>query len=216
MGTKEDFNKKPKWRPVVIHEDDDRNFVNFFKEIAFNPIVSDITTYSNVMLKKYPFLKDLSLVRDIIYASNDAKKEIKGEVNQFRQYYPEFGSSWITNISIYYHNDNLALSKFLDDCTNKQEILSLYKLNNKPHAIKFKNPVSDCLAVLLDDEQYSWLLNYRSKLIGKILNNHNANPWAIIDEYNFNLTNYPLPYWTLGRLYQILNDENFNLQSISI
>jgi len=216
MDSKEDFNKKSKWRPVLVNEQDDINFVSFFNEISFNPIVSDIATYSSVMLKKYPFLKDISLVKDIIYATNNAKKEIKGEINPFRQYDPEFGSSWIINISISYYNDNAQLSKFLYDCTNKSEILSSYKIKKRPHAIKFKNPISNHFAILLDEEKYLWLLDYRLNLIEKLLDDNNTNPWAIIDEYNFNLENFPLPQWTLGLLHQILNEEDLNFQSISI
>ena len=144
------------------------------------------------------------------------KKETKGEVNQFRKYNPEFGSSWIINISISYYNDNLALSKFLEDCSNKTEILSSYKNKKRPYAIKFKNPVFDHFAILLEEEQYVWLLDYRSKILEKLLNGDDSNPWAVIDKYNFNLENFPLPQWTLQRLPQILDEENLKALTIKI
>ena len=216
MKSRKDFERNSKWRPFFIKEDEDVDFVNFFNEISFSPIINDPTSYSNSMLNKYPFIKDISLVKDFVYATNGAKKEMLNDISPNREYKIDLGTSWLINLSISFYDENLELSLFLDNCLNKSEILTLYKKNKKPHAIKIKNPISNFFAILLDEEEYSWILNYRTSLLQKLINDNKKLPWEMIEIYNFQLEYCPLPQWILPRLYQILNEEDFINLTISL
>ena len=215
-GPKDKFTTNSKWRPILVREDD-THFVPYFNELCYANEVQDKASYARKMSDKVISLSSASMATDLVNATNWAKQEIlkhEWDLNH-RGKSLDGSSTWLHNVSIRLSRASSRLEEFLQDCANKHQVLEQFQQNHLPFAVKFKNPITQYHAILLDEKQYHWILKYLVELDSSLQTDMD-NQWLTVAKHNVELTSCPLPIWALNQLHQLLDPEQKEVLILNI
>ena len=207
FGDPTNFKNDAKWHAVLVR-DKDEFFVPKFNEICYAEKIIDKVVYARGLVNQVEsFTKEVAI--DFVDATNRAKEEINENIWDFehRGISDDNSTTWLHNVSFKYNNSKNKLIEFLDDCSNKEEILRDYKVSNKKFVIKLSNPIALKFAILLTLEDYEWLETYLTHLTKSLKEDMNKLQWDVVDNFNNTLSNYPLPLWTISRITELLDHE---------
>jgi superfamily II DNA or RNA helicase len=216
-GKAKDFDTNASWRPLWIEEIDDPTFVGCFNDISYSPKIENQKSYSDLLASRFHKFKDRGLANDFVYATNGAKNEIlnRNWDTQHRGSSPEIGTTWITNVSIIFQSSRTLLQEFLVDCSNGTEILKEFERSPKPFAIKFKNPISLHHGLLLDNDQFNWVISYLQGLEEQLQTDDSCH-WITVAAYNSSQNKCLIPIWALSQLHQLLDPEQREALTLNI
>ena len=74
-GPPNKFSSQAKWRPILIHQENDHAFVNCFNTISHDPKIENAQSYGKYLTENFEQLSERGLANDFIYATNGAKNE---------------------------------------------------------------------------------------------------------------------------------------------
>ena len=210
LGKATDFHLKNQYKALMLSDEDELRFIENFNSICD---ASEIEDSKSFLINKLGIAnKEIknSFWFDVIQASQKAKLEVDFNDWGNREVRPEWGSSWFINISVEYKLDNEDLLNFLSDCVNKDDVFSQFTASPVPlYIIKFEEPLYGYKAYCLDQMQFDWAVEYRENLRSHLLANSGTDAWKFVAQYNYEISQCPIPIRYLEMLPLLMREERF-------
>lgn len=212
-GDPKDFDTSSKWIGKIFSDNDVKVFNSFC--VRLNNLKYGQPKWKD-WLGKYRIkenVKDYTTWRDLLFACEEAKKELRlpNRVHKSseRNFDIETGTTWLRYVTFQFvPNINTELEIFIEDCVNKSALLEEYSNKSETFslAIKIPHPLAGSIGFLFKEDEQIIFEKYCDELTQNLRENDLTKSYEIMESWRLNLKKPLLPNLVLHRIENFLGE----------